>query len=161
MKSDLKFRTEATRFDEAHVRAIVSSSGFFSQEEILVAVELVSERLKKGIESGYHFVFAEMNNRTVGYASFGPIPGTAISFDLYWIAVYQNYRGIGVGKRLLGEAETAITRMGGGRIYVETSSRDQYEPTRTFYSKSGYRQEAIIRDFYSPGDSKCIYVKVL
>jgi hypothetical protein len=51
--------------------------------------------------------------------------------------------------------------MGGRRIYIETSSRAQYEPTRGFYLKCGYRQETILEDFYAPGDGKVIYVKAL
>jgi ribosomal protein S18 acetylase RimI-like enzyme len=161
IKSDLRFRSETTRFDEAHVREIVASSGFFNKDEILVAVELVSERLQKGVESGYHFVFSEMNNRTVAYACFGPIPGTQSSFDLYWIAVHEKYRSMGIGKKLLVHAESTMREMGGSRIYIETSSREQYEPTRAFYLNNGYSLEALIRDFYAPGDSKCIYLKVI
>jgi len=41
------------------VRGIVESSGFFSAEEVEIAVQLVQERLTKGIQSGYHFLFAE------------------------------------------------------------------------------------------------------
>ena len=37
----------------------------------------------------------------------------------------------------------------------------QYESTRMFYSRRGYRQEALIPDFYAPGDAKIIYLKEL
>ena len=158
---ELRFRNSVTQFDLSHVREIVSSSGFFNAEEIAVAVELVDERIRRGIKSGYHFVFAEMNNSTVGYTCFGPIPATRNSYDLYWIAVQENYRGAGIGKRLLQESEEAIREMGGKRIYVETSSREQYRPTRTFYLTNGYREEAVLTDFYADGDSKSIYLKLL
>jgi hypothetical protein len=46
-------------------------------------------------------------------------------------------------------------------VYVETSSRDQYEPTRRFYLKCGYRVDAVLEDFYAPGDGKVIFVKAL
>ena len=62
---------------------------------------------------------------------------------------------------LIERTETAIAAMGGTRIYIETSSRSLYEPTRGFYLKHGYKQEALIKDFYAPGDSKIIYAKVL
>ena len=158
---NLVFRESVDPADTEYVRAIVHSTGFFSAEEVEIAVELVTERLVKGLESGYYFLFAEQNNRVVGYSSFGPIPGTKVSFDLYWIAVHNDFRGMGVGKKLIVASEQAIHRLGGERIYVETSSRDQYQPTRAFYLACGYKQEALLEDFYAPGDSKVIYVKVI
>ena len=142
-----------------HVREIVVSSGFFSKAEIEVAVELVQVRLNKGIESGYHFLFAEEDKKVVGYSCFGPIPCTVESYDIYWIAVQEDLRRSGLGVELLKKVEEKIKEMGGKRIYVETSSREQYEPTRSFYSRCGYRKEATLKNFYSPGDDKVIYLR--
>ncbi len=158
---DLQFRDTVRPSDARRVREIVASSGNFNRDEIEIAVELVEARLQKGPASGYHFVFAEQQARTVGYACFGPIPATTESFDLYWIAVHQGFRNQGIGRALLQESERAIARLGGRRIYVETSSRPQYHPTRAFYQRCGYRLEAELMDFYAPGDGKCIYLKVL
>ena len=144
-----------------HVREIVVSSGFFSKAEIEVAVELVQLRLNKGIESGYHFLFAEEDKKVVGYSCFGPIPCTVESYDIYWIAVQEDLRRSGLGVELLKKVEEKIREMGGKRIYVETSSREQYEPTRLFYSRCGYRREATLKNFYSPGDDKVIYLRAL
>ena len=58
-------------------------------------------------------------------------------------------------------AETEIVKAGGTRVYVDTSSRKQYAPTRTFYERVGYSKDALLEDFYAPGDGKVIYVKVL
>jgi hypothetical protein len=44
---------------------------------------------------------------------------------------------------------------------VETSTRAQYEPTRTFYERCGYEIAAELPDFYAPGDGKAIFVRVL
>ncbi len=57
--------------------------------------------------------------------------------------------------------ENLIFRRGGRRIYIETSSRPQYEATRAFYRAQGYREEACLEDFYAPGDGKIIYTKSL
>jgi len=150
--------------DAAAVRAIVESTGFFSDAEIGMAAELVQERLERGEASGYHFLFAEPAGRSgepTGFTCFGPIACTAESYDLYWIAVRAGVRGRGLGTRLLEQTEERIRRMGGRRVYVETSSRPQYEPTRGFYSSRGYRVETVLDDFYSPGDGKLIYLKEL
>ena len=41
------------------------------------------------------------------------------------------------------------------------SNRHHYLPTRGFYLRCGYRQEALLKDFYAPGDDKVIYIKLL
>lgn len=157
----ISYRENVNPVDTERVREIVHSTGFFSAEEVDIAVELVTERLIKGLESGYYFLFAEQKKQVLGYSCFGPISGTKASYDLYWIAVHNDCRGLGIGKRLIVETENAIQRMGGQRIYVETSSREQYQPTRAFYLVCDYFQEALLQDFYAPGDSKAIYVKAI
>ncbi|MEQ8187196.1 MAG: GNAT family N-acetyltransferase [Candidatus Eremiobacterota bacterium] len=156
----ITFREEVIPSDIETVREILESSGYFYKEEIAVGVELVEERLNKGIASGYHFLFAEENGRVVGYTCFGEIACTKGSFDLYWIAVHNDIRGSGIGKKLLTLTEKKISDMGGKRIYVETSNRKQYESTRVFYIKCRYSVEAILKDFYGPGDDKVIFLRV-
>lgn len=153
--------------DGEAVREILRSSGFFHEEEILVAQELIEERRARGPASGYHFLLADTPRtggsapRTVGFACFGPIALTRESHDLFWIAVHESLRHSGLGSRLLAESERRIAAMGGGRVYIETSSQPLYEPTRAFYLKRGYRIEATLADFYAPGDGKVIFVKQL
>ena len=155
------FREDVQPSDLEVIRNIVFSSGFFSKEEVEIAVELAQERLKSGAGSGYYFLFIEKDKEVIGYTCFGPISGTKSSFHLYWIAVHKNFRGLGIGRTLLSQCETIISNMGGFRIYAETSSREQYKPTRRFYQLCGYKKEAILKDFYDLNDSQVIYVKVL
>jgi D-alanine-D-alanine ligase len=155
----LAYREEVKPSDLGSVREIVCSSGFFSDAEVEIALELVNERLNKGIASGYHFMFAEHAGKVIGYTCFGPIAGTEASYDLYWVAVRDDFRGLGIGKKLLAKTEKGIAEMGGRRIYIETSSRERYELTRSFYKSCGYQEEALLKDFYAPGDAKIIYVK--
>ncbi|MBN2140642.1 MAG: GNAT family N-acetyltransferase [Desulfovibrionaceae bacterium] len=143
------------------VRLITSSSGFFSPAEVDMACELVSERLQRGLDSGYLFLFAETGGRTVGFSCFGPIACTESSFDLYWIAVLDEFRGLGLGRELLRGTESRIWLAGGRRVYVDTASKPQYRPTRDFYERNGYRAEARLCDFYLKGDDKIIYSKEL
>jgi ribosomal protein S18 acetylase RimI-like enzyme len=157
----ISWRAEPRLSDMERVREIGVSSGFFSEAEIEVAVELVQERLNKGVESGYYFLFAEQDQKVAGYSCFGPIPCTVESYDIYWIAVQQELRRSGLGVEILKNVEERIREMGGKRIYVETSSRQQYRPTRSFYSRCGYRREATLENFYSSGDHKVIYLRVL
>ena len=158
----MTLRSEARPGDREAILRIVVSTGFFNDEEAAIAVELIDECLAKGAEaSGYHFIFGDAGGRTIGYACFGPIPGTASSFDLYWIVVDAAERGRGFGKVLMEAAERRIATMGGRRVYVETSTREQYAPTRAFYERCGYRIEAILKDFYADGDGKAILLRTL
>jgi GNAT superfamily N-acetyltransferase len=157
----LDFRYEVRPDDRDAVRRLVASTGVFSPVELDVAVELVDERLKRGAESGYHFVFAEQDGRPVGYTCYGPIALTAASFDLYWIAVDKTLHGRIIGRLVLERTEELIHQLGGRQVYIETSNRHHYAPTRGFYLRCGYDQEALLKDFYAPGDDKVIYVKTL
>jgi len=155
------FRSTVTERDLQQVREITDSTGFFYPEEVDTAVELVEDRLAKGPRCGYHFLFAEQDGQTVGYTSFGPIACTRESYDLYWIVVSGKYRGKGLGTQLLEQSEEAIALRGGTRVYIETSARPLYEPTRAFYLARGYSQIAELEDFYAPGDAKVMYLKVM
>ena len=155
----MHFRHDLVPDDRDRVRAIVESTGFFSEEEADVAVELVDERLAKGAASGYEFVLAEVDGETVGYACFGRVPLTQSSFDLYWLAVRPGKQRGGLGRALVGEVERTVASLGGGRIYADTSGRRQYAPTRTFYTAMGYAQAARLPDFFAPGDDKVVFAK--
>jgi len=141
------------------VNEILISSGFFLEHEIPVALELVEESIEKGADSEYFFIFAMDGNKTISYSCYGTIPCTKNSFDLYWIATHEDYRGKGVGSFVLKETEKKIKSMGGRAIYIETSSKPLYVPTQHFYEKQGYFKEVVLKDFYDINDGKIIYSK--
>ncbi len=153
------FRNEVKKSDPETIRDIVISTDFFNSEEIDIAVELADEYLAKGIESGYQFIFLDNNSDTMAYSCFGKIPGTKNSYALYWIAVHEKFRNQGLGKILLQESEKAIFEQGGVGIYVETSSRAQYVPTRMFYERNNYVLKTRFEDYYDEGDDLVFYVK--
>lgn len=156
------WRTEVARPDIDGVRRLVHETGFFRNDEIDVAVELVEERLKKRDASGYHFLLLDdAAGFLAGYVCFGPIACTIGSFDLYWVAVDPSHQGRGLGRALVRAAEDAVRTSGGRRMYIETSSQPKYEPTRRFYASCGYAIDATLRDFYAPGDDKLIYSRAV
>jgi ribosomal protein S18 acetylase RimI-like enzyme len=159
--SELKFRYKVEPEDPEKIRHLTKATGFFYPYEVDIAVELAEDRLAHGEQSGYHFVMAKQDGRLIGYACYGPIACTVSSYDLYWIAVHPDFQGKGLGRDLLVESEKRIAAAGGRRIYVDTSERPQYNPTRAFYETNGYRLEAVLKDFYAPGDGKAVYCKVM
>ena len=158
----MQYRNNAIDSDVLAVKNLAAQSGFFSLEEIEVAAELVQANLSKGESvSGYSFIFLETKQGVLGYTCYGRIPGTETSYDLYWIIVTNSMRKRSLGQQIMAETEKAIQKAGGRRLYADTSSRELYIPTRAFYRKCGFEQEAVLKDFYSQGDDKVIFVKAL
>ncbi len=157
----IRLRYELVPEDGERVGLLTAATGFFHPPEVEIAVELVEERLARGPSSGYEFVMAEEDGRLAGYTCFGPIPCTASSYDLYWIAVHPDLQGRGLGRRLMEESERLVAAAGGTRLYLDTSHRAQYVSTRAFYERCGFRLETVLEDFYAPGDGKAIYGKAL
>ncbi len=147
--------------DRAPVEALIRATGFFNPEEIEVAMELVDDRLAQGEASHYRFLVGDVEGEVGGYACWGPIPGSQESADLYWIVVHPTFQGRGVGAALLQAAESWMSAAGRPRVYVETSTRPQYLPTRAFYLACGYHIAAELPDFYAPGDGKAVFLRVL
>jgi GNAT superfamily N-acetyltransferase len=158
---NLTFRTIPETSDIERIREIVESTKFFYDHEVVIAVELIEERLSTGESTGYHFVFAEVDGCTAAYSCYGPISMTKSSFDLYWIVTHNDYRGKGIGKKLLEETYREAKKMGCTNIIAETSGQDHYAPTRSFYISNGFILEGKLTDFYDKGDDKYIYVKKL
>jgi len=157
----IHFREIVTPGDRDEFEAILRGTGFFSDAEVGIALELVDEFIAQGTKSGYHFLVHEPSTELLGFSCYGPIPGTASSYDLYWIAVHRQHQRKGLGNVILVETEARIRALGGTRVYAETSGRDLYHPTRSFYDGNGYTLEARLKNYYGPGDDQVIYGKVL
>jgi D-alanine-D-alanine ligase len=147
--------------DRVPLESLVRATGFFNPAEVEVALELVDDGLANGEASQYRFLVGESDGRVAGYACWGPIPGTVAAADLYWIVVHPDFQGKRIGAALLQAAEEWMASAGRTRVYVETSTRPQYLPTRAFYASCGYALVSELADFYAPGDGKATFLKVL
>jgi ribosomal protein S18 acetylase RimI-like enzyme len=159
--SNSRLRCDVRPDDCRAVRVLVESTQYFRADEVDIAVELVEERLARGAASGYEFLFFEIGTTLAGYACYGPIPCTTASFDLYWIAVDPRHQGTGIGRALVAAVQDRVIAQGGERLYIDTSGREKYAPTRAFYERNGFSCEARLTDFYAPDDDRVIYVKML
>ena len=158
----MRWRDRVDERDRLAVRRLVDATTFFSPHEQDIAVELVDEALRSGKSSGYDFILADSEEAPgdlLGYACFGPIPSRAGGFDLYWIAVSPSHQRLGLGRQLLEEAERRVLLEGATDMFIDTSGREQYRPTRAFYERMGYRTHELVPDFYAPGDDKVVYRK--
>ena len=154
------------------IRDILYATTVFREDEVAVALELFDETFAVGPArapydpgdgvTDYEFVgsFAS-DGQLVGYVCYGSTPGTDRTYDLYWIAMHPDFQGSGGGSQLLGEVERRLRQREARLLVVETSSRDDYAPTRRFYDAHDYTAVATIADYYAPGDSRVIYTKRL
>ena len=136
------------------LEAIVRATGVFADAEVAIALELFDAN-----DDDYEFIGAFQGTVLAGFACFGPTPSTDRTYDLYWIAVHPDAQRSGAGDALMTEIERRLAERDARVVVVETSSRPDYEPTRRFYHKRGYRESARIQDFYIPGDDRVVLTK--
>jgi ribosomal protein S18 acetylase RimI-like enzyme len=141
------------------VMRILRNSPEFEQQEVQVAEEIIDAYLHDAVNSGYHIAVAEIDSDVEGYICYGPTPLTKGTWDIYWIAVSPQKKGLGIGKELMYFAEDSIKRAEGRLVLIETSSKPLYENSRIFYQKRDYELICRIADFYAPKDDKLIYLK--
>jgi ribosomal protein S18 acetylase RimI-like enzyme len=139
------------------VDEIVRATGVFNEDEVRVALEVFDAGASAS--AGYELVGAFDGARLVGYACFGPTPATDRTYDLYWIAVRPDTQRTGAGGALMTEVERQLASRPARMLVIETSSRNEYAPTRGFYNRRGFEEAARLRDFYAPGDDRVVLRK--
>jgi ribosomal protein S18 acetylase RimI-like enzyme len=140
--------------DRGAVAGMLVDCAAFSEEEVRVALEMV--------DCGGYVLFAvEMDGAVCGYACIDHTPLTMSTWHLYWICVHPRAQRRGVGTSLQQYIEDFIRSQKGERVVLETSGRPDYERTRRFYERAGYKPAGRIRDYYKPGDDCVFYFKVL
>jgi ribosomal protein S18 acetylase RimI-like enzyme len=157
----------------SRLEEIVRATGVFSIEELTVAVQLFDSALgsrpsafgegwsadSREPRADYEFIGAFDGDQLIGYVCFGSTPSTDRTYDLYWIAVHPEAQGVGAGAALMSAVERQLWERRARLVVIETSSREDYAPTRRFYHKRGYQETARLRDFYAPGDDRVVLTK--
>lgn len=158
------------------IEEIVRATGVFSESEVGVALELFDDVLGSGLgalgttelkaqspkpKADYEFLGVFEAANLIGYACFGATPSTDRTYDLYWIAVHPREQRSGAGAALMSEVERQLEERRARMVIIETSSREDYAPTRRFYQRRGYAEAARLRDFYAPGDDRVVLSKRL
>src|SRR5690349_9870506 len=142
-----------TRGHRNRIREILDATSVFRDDEVAVALELFDETFAAGPArapydpgdgvANYEFVGSfSRDGELVGYVCYGATPGTDRVYDLYWIAMHPAFQGTGGGTQLLTEVERRLRQREARLLVVETSSRTDYSPTRTFYESHGYETAA-------------------
>ena len=152
---------------------ILRATGVFSPDEVRVARELLEDASAAGARMGgtqdpecspppYSFLGSfTPDGELVGFACYGPTPGTDRTYDLYWIAVDPGHGRAGIASHLIDEVERRLQGQTARLLVVETSSRSDYLPARRFYARCGYAEAARVAGFYAPDDDRIILTKRL
>ena len=140
---------------------ILRATGVFSPDEVRVARELLDETAVLDVPTpSYSFLGAfTPDGELVGFACYGPTPGTDRTYDLYWIAVDPANGRAGIASLLIDEVERRLQGHTARMLVVETSSRSDYLPARRFYARRGYAEAARVAGFYAPDDDRIILTK--
>jgi ribosomal protein S18 acetylase RimI-like enzyme len=153
----------AEKADSSAIDHIMCSLSIFSVTDRDCVRELWGDYLDNYPQSTYQFCTCRdfISQNTLGFACFGKHALTETTFDLYWIAVDPANQRTGAGSDLLAYVEQQVIRQQGRRLVIETSSTDAFASARKFYRRHHYQREAMIRDFYAPGDDLVIFTKNL
>ena len=147
----------ATQADAAAVHQISIETGLNDGDDDPTALEpMDGEHTWIVLETGA--------NEIIGAAYFGPESHSDRVWNLYFLAVTHASQGGGAGAALVAWTESNLRSRGDSvakLLLIETSSVESFAPTREFYAKQGYVEEARVRDYYGPGDDKVVFWKML
>lgn len=150
--------------DAEQIRALALDNGMFAPEEMAGFDEGIRLYLSGAADDQRWIVVSSAAGVLAGAAYFAPEPFGDRVWNLYFLAVHPAGHRHGTGSTLIDHVQQALRAEGGDVarvLVVETSSTEQYEAARRFYVRQGFDREAVVREFYGPGDDKIIFWKSL
>jgi ribosomal protein S18 acetylase RimI-like enzyme len=151
---------QSTPDDATALIAVAEASGLFEPNQTEELAQMLGQYFS-GATGSHDLWFTYDDNEPVGVAYAAPERMTEGTWNLYLIAIHPEHQRQGRGKALLAHVEQILTERGERMLLVETSGTKSFEYVRAFYRKSGYDEEARIRDFYTDGLDKIIFRKTL
>jgi ribosomal protein S18 acetylase RimI-like enzyme len=152
----------STKPEETDILVTIAvGTGVFKPIEIEALRGVLDDYHSQSTGPGHTAITYETGGRVHGFAYYAPTEMTDRTWHLYWIFVDKSTQAKGLGAKLMRHVEDEIRAAGGRVLVVETSGLPNYEPTRRFYLRLGYKQVATIPDFYADGDDMAVYWKRL
>lgn len=142
--------------DVPALRAVIDSTRLFPGEML---DDMIAPFLSGDQDS--HCWLTLEDGDPIGIAYVVPERMTEGTWNLLLIAVRSDRQAAGLGGLLIETVERSLATAGHRVLLVETSGLPEYDRTRAFYDRRGYRREAVIRDFYQEGEDKVVFWKRL
>jgi ribosomal protein S18 acetylase RimI-like enzyme len=140
--------------------AMTDATGMFRPIEVQALREVLDDYFAVNQHEQHVAITCEEDGKILGFAYYAPAEMADRTWYLYWIVVGKAVQARGVGTRMLQHMEDDLrTNLKARVLFVETGSMPHYELTRQFYRKNGYEQHALLKDFYTAGDSMVVFRK--
>lgn len=155
---NMNYEIRKTKKDDLNgLKEVLDSSELFPSE---LLDEMIADYFDNAETEDIWFTCLFENSPVaLGYCA--PEKLTEGTFNLLAIAVRKELQGKGIGHQMMSFIEALLKEDGKRILIVDTSSDDFYRLTREFYLKLGYRQEAVIKDFWADGNDKVTFWKRL
>ena len=146
-----------TKEDKPSISALMSSTQMFQDEEIAFVIETFDGNYNTAIWFGSF----DANNKMNGVAYCVPMKMTNSTWNVLMLLVSPEYHRSGIGKSLMRHIEKTLSDQSQRLLVVETSSTDDFDIARKFYSAIGYSKQGVIEHYYDENDHKVIFTKKL
>lgn len=147
----------ATATDQPAIRRVLTTIELFPPE---ILADQMHDYLSNP-ETEHCWLVHLTGAEVTGFCYAVPEELTDGTYNLLAIGVDAAKQGQGIGKALMRRAERTLREAGKRILLVDTSGTESFAPVRNFYTELGYRQEAVIRDFWAEGDDKVVFWKRL
>jgi ribosomal protein S18 acetylase RimI-like enzyme len=155
-KRPMKIRP--TKHDDiAALQEVLDGTELFPSEML---PDMVGGFLADG-ESADIWLTCEANGKALGFCYAAPEALADGAWNMLAIAILPTEQGKGYGGAIVEHLEAELKARGQRILIADTSGVDGFAQTRAFYRKSGYSEEARIRDFWAAGDDKIVFWKSL
>lgn len=144
--------------DAPAILQMIEASGHFDEAGLSHVRETLSAHLRG--EDSNIWLTAD-DGEPVGIAYCAQEQVASGTWNLLMLWTRQDRHGKGHGSALVNELERRLCDIPARLFIVETSSLPSFEGARKFYVKSGFVQEATIKNFFAEGDDKLIFTKQL
>ncbi len=142
--------------DSPQIGAILAATGLFPEEMLPEMIAGYLDGTKRDI-----WFLCRADGEAVAFGFCEPERMTEGTWNLLAISVLPQRQGTGIGSAMIRYLEERLAAQGARILLVETMGTPEFEATRAFYRKTGFTEEARIREFYEAGADKIVFWKHL
>ena len=149
---------ETTQVREMYMSDTVSVIEIISDHDEDDGEAAEAEFEDDGIEGQFVLVDGETVLGTSGYRE---VENCDATYYLSWVYLDEDYRGQGLGKKMLANVLDRLRDLGARKVFVKVSDYEEagvniYAAALSMYKSFGFEVELVGEDFYDDGESQTI-----